>query len=75
MSIEKISLELDADVAMAYNRAPAEEKKKIRSLLSMWLRETAAASPKTLPTIMDELSDRARKRGLTPSKLESLLRE
>ena len=75
MSIAKISLELDADVAMAYSRAPAEEQKKIRSLLSMWLRETAAASPKTLPTIMDELSERARQRGLTAAVLESLLRE
>ena len=45
---------------------------KLRLLLSLWLREFAV-SPRPLKVIMDEISEKARSRGLTPEILESLL--
>jgi hypothetical protein len=75
MSPTQVIVELDPDVVVAYNKAPAEEKRKMRSLLSLWLRAAAASSPTSLPTLMDELSDRARTRGMTKDKLESMLGE
>jgi hypothetical protein len=44
----------------------------LRVLLSLWLREFAV-SPRPLKVIMDEISEKAQARGLTPEILESLL--
>ena len=44
----------------------------MRLLLSLWLREFAV-SPKPLDAVMDEISEKAEARGMTPEVLESLL--
>lgn len=72
MSIAKVTIPLDADTAQIYTNAPAEEQKKLRLLLSLWLREFAA-SPTPLRALMDQISEKAQARGLTPEILESLL--
>jgi hypothetical protein len=72
MSITTISIPLDSETARAYTQASAEDQKKLRLLLSLWLREFVI-SPRPLNAIMDELSDKAQARGLTPEILESLL--
>lgn len=72
MSITTISIPLDNETARAYTQASAEDQKKLRLLLSLWLREFVI-SPRPLNVIMDELSDKAQARGLTPEILESLL--
>jgi hypothetical protein len=46
----------------------------MQALLSLWLRNLAAAEPSTRSEIMDEISRKARARGLTPEILESLLK-
>ena len=72
MAIAKITVPVDDQTARIYTSASAEDKKKLRLLLSLWLREFAV-SPPPLNAIMDEISDKAKARGLTPEILESLL--
>jgi len=72
MTIANITIPVDTQTARIYMKASTEEKKKLRVLLSLWLREFAA-SPRPLKVIMDEMSDKARARGLTPEILETLL--
>lgn len=72
MSITNITIPLDTDTARVYSAASAEDQKKLRLLLSLWLREFAV-SRTPLKVIMDEISEKAQSRGLTREILESLL--
>ena len=72
MAIAKITIPLDTDTAQIYTQAPSDVQKKLRLLLSLWLREFAV-SPRPLQTVLDEISKKAQSRGLTPEILESLL--
>ncbi len=72
MSSSTITLPIDEDTANLYAKAPAEVQKKVQLLLSLWLRELVL-SPRSLRSIMDEISEKAQQRGLTPEILESLL--
>ena len=72
MTIANITIPVDTQTARIYTRASSEEKKKLRVLLSLWLREFAAC-PRPLKVVMDEISEKAQARGLTPEILESLL--
>lgn len=74
MPSDKITVPLDPEAARAYDAAPTEDKKKLQALLSLWLRDLMTAEPATLREIMDDVSRRARARGLTPEALESLLK-
>ena len=67
-----VSLTLDNKTANIYRKASATEKKKMGLLLSLWLREFEKPSL-TLGKLMDDISDKAEKRGLTPEILESIL--
>lgn len=67
-----VSLTLDNKTANIYRKASSTEKKKIGLLLSLWLREFEKPSL-TLDKLMDDISDKAEKRGLTPELLESIL--
>jgi hypothetical protein len=73
MTTATITIPLDADTARIYAEASAEDQRKLRLLLSLWLREFSV-SPVPLKTLMDEISDKAKARGLTPDILEVLLR-
>jgi hypothetical protein len=73
MTTSPITLELDAKAVEAYTTASAENQKKIQLLLSLWLRELAVGPAITLSKLMDDISDKAQARGLTPETLESLL--
>jgi len=72
MATATLTIPLDAETAQIYSRASAEDQKKLRLLLSLWLREFGA-SPAPLKEVMDEISEKAQARGLTPEILESLL--
>lgn len=74
MTIANISIPLDSQAAQVYTDASAENKRKLRLLMSLWLQEFAM-SPSSLRDIMDKMSDRAQARGLTPDILESLLND
>lgn len=72
MSRDTITIPLDTDTARIYTQASAEDQKKLRLLLSLWLREFAV-SPRPLKAVLDEISTKAQARGLTPKILDSLL--
>ncbi len=73
MTVKTITLQVDTDLAQAYQSAPAKDQTKLRLLLNLWLRELFVRAT-SLPTLMDELSDKAEARGLTAEKLEGMLR-
>ena len=74
MSNLTITIPLDPETARAYNSAPAEEKRKIQALLSLWLRELAAGEYPSLQQVLDGVGRRAKERGLTTEILDSLLK-
>ncbi len=72
MSVATIRIELDEQVAQIYTTASAEKRRKIQALLSLWLKAFAETDI-SLESFMDDMSDRARQRGLTPEILDRLL--
>jgi len=68
-----ITLQVDADLAQAYQAASANDRSKLRLLPSLWLRELFVRST-SLKGLMDELNEKAQGRGLTSEKLEEMLR-
>jgi hypothetical protein len=75
MSTETISIEVDSDSARAFSAASAEERRKLELLLNLRLRELTSSPPRPLREIMDEIGAEAEERGLTPEKLDALLRD
>ena len=75
MATETITIQVDRDAARAYNASPPADRKKMGALLSLWLKDVAAADPATLKQLMTDLSKKARARGLTPEILAELLKE
>lgn len=74
METQSITIRVSPEAARVYNTATAEQQRKLEVLLSLKLTEVARA-PRPLEEIMDEISRKARARGLTPEVLESLLHE
>lgn len=70
MAVSTINIPVESDLAQVYQTASDEERQKLQVLVSLWLRDMAAQG--SLPALMDEISDRARERGLTPDLLDSL---
>lgn len=85
MSTETTSIQVEPDIANAYNSAPQEDQKynsapqedqkKIQLLMGLWLRELSTQPNMSLIEVMDMISDQAQARGLTPEILESILNE
>ncbi len=72
MATTTITLQVDTDLAQAYQSASANDQSKLQLLLNLWLRELFVRST-SLAALMDELSDKAQERGLTAEKLEEML--
>ena len=68
-----ITLEVDTDVAKAFQLSEPEQQQKIQILINQWIKEAINISK--LQTTMDKLSDEAESNGLTPEILESILNE
>jgi len=68
-----ITLEVDTDVAKAFQLSEPEQQQKIQILINQWIKEAINISK--LQTKMDKLSDEAEANGLTPEILESILNE
>ncbi|MCY2993506.1 MAG: hypothetical protein NTY19_37355 [Planctomycetota bacterium] len=75
MSIETISIAVDADAAQTFCRACPEERRKLELLLRLRLRELTLGRVRPLQQIMDDIGAEAEAKGLTPEILESMLRE
>ena len=66
-----VRLSIDNETARIYEKASLADKKKVQLLLGLWLREFEKPSM-TLEKLMDDVSRKAQKRGLTPEILEAL---
>lgn len=75
MITENMTIQVEPDVAKAYNSASEQDQKKIQALVRLWLLEISKSPHFSMSEIMDMISDRAQARGLTPEILESILNE
>jgi hypothetical protein len=75
MATEIITLEIDSEAAQAFKSVSADEREKLQVLLGIWLKEYARADTTSLKETMDQISEKAKSRGLTPEILESILKE
>ena len=71
---EQITVSVDPEVAEIYRSASDEMRRKLEVLVNLRLRD-AALSRRPLPEVMREVSRNARRRGLTPEVLQSILDE
>jgi hypothetical protein len=74
-TMQEITIEVSPEVAEAYQSASPQERKKIQAIVSILLQKQVDKDVAFLRELMDEISDRARARGLTPEILESILNE
>ena len=70
-ALQSITLELPIRDAERFEKLPAKERLIFIRLLSQWLN----GEKLDLKTVMDFVSNRAQKRGLTPEILEQILQE
>ena len=73
MTNRTITITLDPQTALAYERALPEENLKIQALLSLWLRELVGGEHHSLQQILNDVWQKAKARGLTPEMLDSIL--
>jgi len=71
---EKITIKVSPNVAQAYQKATESKKQSLATLVSVFLREDENKKVDFLGKLMDEISDRAVARGLTPEILETILK-
>ena len=70
---EQITVSVDPDVAEIYRSASDETRRKLEVLVNLRLRD-AALSRRPLPEVIREVSRNARRHGLTPEVLQSMIR-
>jgi hypothetical protein len=70
MASARITISLDSKTARAYAAAGRVERRTLRALLSLWLRELAAERYVSLERLLDEVGHKAEARGMTAKKLE-----
>ena len=74
MSTEVISIRVDAEAAKAFRSLSEEDRRRLEAILSIRLSEITQRG-ESLEAVMQEISDKAKARGLTPEILNSLLNE
>lgn len=74
METETITIRVDAEAAKAFNSLPEEDRRKLEALLSIRLNEVSRDG-ESLDAVMQEISDKAKARGLSSEILKSLLDE
>jgi hypothetical protein len=67
-----VTVSVDNEAAKIFQKASSSDQKKMQLLMSLWLREFGKPSI-TLEKLMDDISLKAKERGLTPEILESIL--
>lgn len=72
MSTETISIRVDAEAARAFKALSEEDRRRLEAILSIRLSEITHGG-ESLEAVMQELSDKAKARGLAPEILNSLL--
>ena len=71
---EEITIRVDPQAASVYRSASDDERQRLDMLLSLRLSE-ATSGGQPLQQLMQDISRRAQKRGLTPEALKSMLDE
>jgi hypothetical protein len=72
MRSEPISVAVDAEAAQAFRSASAETRRKLGTLVGIWILE-ATRTKESLREVMLDTSRKARQRGLTPQILKAAL--
>jgi hemoglobin-like flavoprotein len=68
---KSITLQVDAEVADAFNQASSSQQQAIQSVISLWLKQMV--QPESLEAITQEIRQESASNGLTPGILEELL--
>ena len=68
-----ITIQVDADIADAFQQASSEQQQKMQAMLNMWLKYME--QPNSLERIVHQMREEARDHGLTPEILEILLQD
>ena len=71
---EEITMMVSPKVAEAYQKATAKQRQCLQALITLFF-DKDGSEIDFLGEIMDEISDRAISRGLTPEILDSILNE
>ncbi|MBE9004266.1 hypothetical protein IQ259_04290 [Fortiea sp. LEGE XX443] len=71
----EITIKVTPEIAQAYQNATNKEKQSLQTLIALFFNQDVTREMDFLGKIMDEISDRAVARGLTPEILESILNE
>ena len=74
-STQEITIKVSPEVAVAYENATEQEKQRLQALVTLFLDRDTSNNNDLLGAIMDQISDRAQERGLTPEILESIFNE
>jgi hypothetical protein len=74
METKPITIRVNPEAAHIFETAPEEQRLKFEALLSLKLTQATHAK-RSLEEVMDDISDKAQARGLTPEILDSILNE
>ena len=68
-----IAIQIDEDIAQAFQSSQPEQQQQIQAWLNQWMRQALKISK--LQNTMDRLSDEAVANGLTPEILQAIIDE
>jgi len=71
--METITINVDNEVAKAYREAEVNKQQKLSVIIKLFFQPDL--DNKTLSQVMEEIADKAEKRGLTPEILQAILDE
>ena len=74
MKDHSITIPVDAEIAQIYNSLSEKDRQRYDLIVYLRLKEVVKES-RSLDEIIDDLSTKAQKRGLTPEILNSILSE
>ncbi|MCC7450295.1 MAG: hypothetical protein IT324_22950 [Anaerolineae bacterium] len=74
MSTRTISIPVSDELAMRDEYATDEQRRSIQAALEVLIRALTWDNARSLGTVMDDVSDKAEARGLTPEHLSELLK-
>ena len=74
METRLITVRVNVEAARLFEIAPEEQRRKIEALLSLKLTQ-ATREKRALEEVMNNISQKAQERGLTPEILDSILNE
>ncbi|MFN5816241.1 MAG: hypothetical protein ACK47D_09285 [Pseudanabaena sp.] len=71
--MKMIAIQIDEDIAQAFQSSQPEQQQQIQAWLNQWMRQALKISK--LQNTMDRLSDEAVANGLTPEILQAIIDE